>query len=136
MIWNEKEEERISRRDGYGMKTMKKAIIRLIVLTLIVYNFVPVLGWIYPDSWHYTFLLDVWFMDIVWAFIASAVFCTKYGFKIYIPLLIFLTFVPTLFAVYGASSVIYPIVYSISSLIGCLIGALIRALIRYIKKTH
>ena len=53
----------------------------------------------------------------------------KYGFKIWIILLISILFVPTMLIFYNTSALIFMIVYLVLALIGSLIGRFI-----YIKK--
>lgn len=111
---------------------MGKKVIIIIFLSLIIYNIVPVLNLIIPQISAYTFLLDLWLINTLYSLIISAVFCRKYGFKMWISIIIAILFVPTMFIFYNFSAYVYSIVYFIFSLIGCIIGGSIRHII--IKK--
>ena len=39
---------------------MKKDIIKFILLTLVIYNIIPIINKIVPESTNYTFLSDLW----------------------------------------------------------------------------
>ena len=38
---------------------MKKSIVILIVITLLIYNIIPIINAIFPNSLNYTFLTDL-----------------------------------------------------------------------------
>ena len=111
---------------------MGKKVIIIIFLSLIIYNIVPVLNLIIPQISAYTFLLDLWLINTLYSLIASTIFCRKYGFKLWVSVIISILFVPTMFIFYNFSAYVYSIVYVIFSLIGCIIGGSIRHII--IKK--
>ena len=108
---------------------MGKKVIIIIFLSLIIYNIVPVLNLIIPQISAYTFLLDLWLINTLYSLIASTIFCRKYGFKIWISIIIAILFVPTMFIFYNSTACVYIIVYVIFSLIGCIIGGSIRHII-------
>ena len=102
---------------------MSKKIIGIIILSLVIYNIIPILNDIFPETVTYTFLLDLWFINSLYSLIAAIVFCKKYGFKIWISIIIALLFLPTMFIFYNKTAYIYMIVYFIFALIGTFIGA-------------
>ncbi len=108
---------------------MKKSIIKIIIASFIIYNAIPIINDIIPESVLYTFLIDLWITNSLCAFIAPIFFCKKYGFKIYIPLLLAILFIPTMLIFYNTSSMIFTIVYFILALLGSIIGGIIN----YIK---
>lgn len=108
---------------------MKKSIVILIVITLLIYNIIPIINAILPNSITYTFLTDLWIINSLYALISSVVMSKKYGFNIWIILLISILFVPTMLIFYNTSALIFMIVYLVLALIGSLIGRFI-----YIKK--
>lgn len=108
---------------------MKKSIVILIVITLLIYNIIPIINAIFPNSINYTFLTDLWIINSLYALISSVVMSKKYGFNIWIILLISILFVPTMLIFYNTSTLIFMIAYLVLALIGSLIGRFI-----YIKK--
>ena len=60
---------------------MKKSIVILIVITLLIYNIIPIINAIFPNSLNYTFLTDLWIINSLYALISSVVMSKKYGFK-------------------------------------------------------
>ena len=108
---------------------MKNSIIKIIVISFIIYNLIPLINNIIPESITYTFLTDLWIINSLWALISSNFFCKKYGFKIYIPLLLSIIFIPTMLIFYNSSAFIFAIVYCLLALIGSIIGGIIH----YIK---
>ena len=83
----------------------------------------------FPNSINYTFLTDLWIIDSLYALISSVVMSKKYGFNIWIILLISILFVPTMLIFYNTSALIFMIAYLVLALIGSLIGRFF-----YIKK--
>ena len=67
--------------------------------------------------------------DSLYALISSVVMSKKYGFNIWIILLISILFVPTMLIFYNTSALIFMIAYLVLALIGSLIGRFF-----YIKK--
>ena len=108
---------------------MKKSIVILIVITLLIYNIIPIINAIFSNSITYTFLTDLWIINSLYALISSVLMSKKYGFNIWIILLISILFVPTMLIFYNTSALIFMIVYLVLALIGSLIGRFI-----YIKK--
>ena len=96
---------------------MKKSIVILIIITLLIYNIIPIINAMFPSSINYTF-------------ISSTIMSKKYSFNIWIILLITILFVPTMLIFYNTSASIFMIVYFVLAFIGSLIGRFI-----YIKKT-
>ena len=109
---------------------MKKSIILLMIITLLIYNIIPIINAIFPSSINYTFLIDLWITNSLYALISSTIISKKYSFNIWIILLITILFVPTMLIFYNTSVSIFMIVYFVSAFIGGLIGRFI-----YIKKT-
>lgn len=104
---------------------MRKKIIVIIILSLVIYNIIPILNDIFPKTTTYTFLLDLWFINSLYSLIVAIVFCKKYGFKIWISIIIALLFLPTMFIFYNKTAYIYMIVYFIFALIGTFIGGIL-----------
>ena len=109
---------------------MKKSIILLMIITLLIYNIIPIINAIFPSSINYTFLIDLWITNSLYALINSTIISKKYSFNIWIILLITILFVPTMLIFYNTSTSIFMIVYFVFAFIGGLIGRFI-----YIKKT-
>ena len=111
------------------MNKKKRSIVILIIITLLIYNIIPIINDIFPNSVYYTFLTDLWIINSLYALISSIVMSKKYGFNIWIILLISILFVPTMLIFYNTSALIFMIAYVVLALIGSLIGRFI-----YIKK--
>ena len=110
---------------------MKKSIVILIIITLLIYNIIPIINAMFPSSIiNYTFLTDLWITNSLYALISSTIMSKKYSFNIWIILLITILFVPTMLIFYNTSASIFMIVYFVLAFIGSLIGRFI-----YIKKT-
>ena len=56
---------------------MRNSIIKIIVISFIIYNLIPLINNIIPDSITYTFLTDLWIINSLWSLIASIFFCKK-----------------------------------------------------------
>lgn len=108
------------------MNKKKRSIVILIIITLLIYNIIPIINDIFPNSVYYTFLTDLWIINSLYALISSIVMSKKYGFNICI---ISILFVPTMLIFYNTSASIFMIVYFVLAFIGSLIGRFI-----YIKK--
>jgi len=80
---------------------MKKDIIKFILLTLVIYNIIPIINKIVPESTNYTFLSDLWIVYPLYSLIISVLFCKKYGLKIMVSILLVLLFIPTMFIFYN-----------------------------------
>ena len=105
---------------------MKKSIVILIIITLLIYNIIPIINAMFPSSVNYTFLTDLWITNSLYALISSTIMSKKYSFNIWIILLITILFVPTMLIFYNTSAIVYFVLAFIGSLIGRFI---------YIKKT-
>lgn len=110
---------------------MKKSIVTLIIITLLIYNIIPIINATFPNSIYFTFLTDLWIINSLYALISSIMMSKKYGFNIWIILLISILFVPTMLIFYNTSALIFMIAYLVLALIGSLIGRFI-----YIKKKN
>ena len=53
---------------------MKKSIMIIGISTFMVYNAIPIINLIFPKSIRYTFLIDLWIINNLWALIVSIVF--------------------------------------------------------------
>ncbi len=60
---------------------MKKDIIKFILLTLVIYNIIPIINKIVPESTNYTFLSDLWIVYPLYSLIISVLFCKKVWLK-------------------------------------------------------
>ena len=65
------------------MNKKKRSIVILIIITLLIYNIIPIINDIFPNSVYYTFLTDLWIINSLYALISSIVMSKKYGFNIY-----------------------------------------------------
>ena len=101
----------------------KKDTRKVILVTIFVYNIVPITNRLFPATEIYSFLTDLWILNPVYAFVCSLLFCRKYGFKLWIVLLIAILFVPTMLIFYNSSTFIFVVVYFIIAVVGCVIGA-------------
>ena len=102
---------------------MKKDIIKFILLTLVIYNIIPIINKIVPESTNYTFLSDLWIVYPLYSLIISVLFCKKVWLKkIMVSILLVLLFIPTMFIFYNDSVLIFIFIYLILSIIGCFIG--------------
>ena len=110
---------------------MKKSIVILIIITLLIYNIIPIINAMFPSSINYTFLTDLWITNSLYALICSTIMSKKHSFNIWIILLISILFVPTMLIFYNTSALIFMIAYLVLALIGSLIGRFI-----YIKKNQ
>ena len=114
---------------------MKKDIIKFILLTLVIYNIIPIINKIVPESTNYTFLSDLWIVYPLYSLIISVLFCKKYGLKIMVSILLVLLFIPTMFIFYNDSVLIFIFIYLILSIIGCFIGNKINEIFTYKSKS-
>lgn len=88
-----------------------KWMLRYVLLTLLIYNLVPLLNLLVPESAAYTFLTDLWIVNPIYAMAAPLIMAVRHGFR---PLLPFLTaglFIPTLLIFYNLSADIYLLIY-------------------------
>ena len=53
---------------------MKKSIMIIGISTFMVYNIIPIINLIFPKSIRYTFLIDLWIINNLWALIVSIFF--------------------------------------------------------------
>lgn len=113
---------------------MKNSVIKIIVISFIIYNLIPLINNIIPESISYTFLTDLWITNCLWSLIASILFCKKYRFRIYIPLLLGILFIPTMLIFYNLSAMIFAVVYCILALLGSIIGGIIHYTKRNLTK--
>lgn len=104
---------------------MKKRIVVLIIISLLIYNIIPIVNAMFPSSTNYTFLTDLWITNPLYALISSTIMSKKYSFNIWVILLIPLLFVPTMLIFYNTSASIFMIVYFALALIGSLVGRVI-----------
>jgi len=100
----------------------KKDILKVILTTIIVYNMIPIINRLFPVTETYTFLTDLWISNSICAFVCSLLFCKKYGFKLWIALLVAILFMPTMLIFYNSSVLIFAIVYFVIAVIGCIVG--------------
>ena len=63
------------------MNKKKRSIVILIIITLLIYNIIPIINDIFPNSVYYTFLTDLWIINSLYALISSIVMSKKYGFN-------------------------------------------------------
>ena len=101
---------------------MGKDLIKIAIISLIVYNIIPIINIIFPESENYTFLIDLWVINIIYAVACGLVFGNKHRFKLSIPIVIAVMIIPTMFIFYNQTAYIYIIVYLVASIIGTLLG--------------
>ncbi len=102
-----------------------KTIIILIIVSLLIYNIRPISSVIFPIIADYLFMIDLWFINPLYALISSIIMSKKYGFKILIVLLISILFIPTILLYYNTTALIYVIIYFLLAFIGGFIGGFI-----------
>ena len=103
----------------------KKSIITLIITSLLIYNILPIINVIFPNTANYTFLTDLWITNSLYSLISSFIMTKKYGFHILVIFLIAILFAPTMIIFYNSSALIFIIVYFILALIGGLTSSFI-----------
>lgn len=102
---------------------MGKDLIKVAIVSLIVYNIIPILNQLFPNIQGYTFLVDLWIINTIYSVVAGLLLGNKYRFKISIPLIIAIMFIPTMYIFYNVNEyIIYVGVYFIGAVIGCLLG--------------
>ncbi len=101
----------------------KKDILKVILTTIIIYNMIPIINRLFPETETYTFLTDLWILNSICAFVCSLLFCKRYGFKLWIALVVAILFMPTMLIFYNSSVLIFAIVYFAISMLSCVIGA-------------
>lgn len=102
-----------------------KTIIILIIVSLLIYNIRPISSVIFPIIADYLFMIDLWFINPLYALISSIIMSKKYGFNILIVLLISILFIPTILLYYNTTALIYVIIYFLLAFIGGFIGGFI-----------
>ena len=102
---------------------MKRDILLVILISLVVYNAVPLINLLFPASVLYTFLTDLWILNAFFSLVCPIFFCRKYGFQFWISFVICAMFLVTMFLFYNASAFLFFVIYLVLSLIGCGIGA-------------
>ena len=60
---------------------MKKDIIKFILLTLVIYNIIPIINKNSTRKYKLYFLSDLWIVYPLYSLIISVLFCKKYGLK-------------------------------------------------------
>lgn len=101
---------------------MGKDLLKVAIISLIVYNIIPVINKFVPGSENYTFLIDLWVVNIIYAAACGLIMGNKYRFKISIPIVIAIMFIPTMLIFYNTSYYIYIGVYFVAATIGCFLG--------------
>lgn len=109
---------------------MKKDVCKVTLIMVCIYNIIPILNNIFPITIIYTFLSDLWIINLIGAFISSICFCKKHGFQICIAFLIAGLFIPTMYIFYNSTAFIFVVIYFGFSILGSGIGTFIY------RKTH
>ena len=108
------------------MLSIKKDIMLFIIASLLIYNTIPVLNFIIPESTTYTFLTDLWITNAIYSLIGSLYLSKKYGFQIWTIFVTACLFIPTMIIFYNTSAFIFLIIYIVIAVIGSIIGTLIK----------
>ena len=101
---------------------MGKDLLKIAIISLIVYNIIPVINKLVPGTENYTFLIDLWIINIIYSVACGLIYGNKYRFKISIPIVIAIMFIPTMLIFYDTSEYIYIIAYFVAAVIGCILG--------------
>lgn len=99
-------------------------ILIYILISLFFFNLIPVLAIIFPNTViYYTFLLDVWIIVPIYAFVLGIIVCAINDFNPYLPVLVGFCYIPTMIIFYNASLLMFIIAYVIINFFGCIIGS-------------
>lgn len=101
---------------------MGKNLLKIAIISLIVYNIIPIINTIFPETENYTFLIDLWVINVIYSIGCGVIFGNKIGFKFLIPITIAIMFIPTMLIFYNMTEYIYIIVYFVGAIIGCALG--------------
>ena len=107
---------------------MSKEFPRIIVFTLLslfVYNLVPILATIFPETVaYYTILLDTWIIVPLYVFILGVVASYIFDLCAYLPVLVGITYLPTIVFFYDWSLAPFVLVYIVLNFCGGLVGTI------------
>ena len=107
---------------------MSKEFPRIIVFTLLslfVYNLVPILATLFPDTVaYYTLLLDTWIIVPLYVFVLGVVTSYICDLCAYLPVLVGITYIPTIILFYDWSLTPFVLVYVLLNFGGSLIGTI------------
>lgn len=101
---------------------MGKDLLKIAIISLIVYNIIPIINKFVPGSENYTFLIDLWVINIIYSLGCGLILGNKHRFKISIPLVIAIMFIPTMLIFYDTTYYKYIAVYFVAAVIGCILG--------------
>lgn len=99
------------------------SVIIAILLSLFVFNIVPILAIFFPESVaYYTLLLDTWIIVPIFVFALGAITSSIFGVCTYQPVLIGLCYIPTMLFFYDNSLIPFIIVYVVLNFLGNIFG--------------
>lgn len=102
-------------------------IVCIIIASIIIYNFYPILGMIFPSkAGLYTSLLDLMIIDPLYVVVINLILSELNGFNWKEALLSSLLFIPTLIIFYGISLSGYLVIYIALAFIANAIGGFIK----------
>lgn len=101
---------------------MGKDLLKLAIISVIVYNIIPVIYY-YTLSGNITLpFVSLWIVNIIYSAAAGLLLGNKHRFKISIPTVIAIMFIPSILLFYSEAEYIYIGVYFVAATIGCLLG--------------
>lgn len=103
---------------------MDRKKVFLLVLVLLGYGLIPLVNHLFPVVQEYTFLLDLWIINPIIAFVAGVYTTLKGRFEIWFSVVIGVLYLPIMFLFYNDSVLIFVVIYIIAAFIGAMLGKL------------
>ncbi len=113
---------------------MIMTLLGVLALTLVGYNAMPFLYQIMPGVIPEPLLLNLWLINPLVSLLAGFIFGRYAGIKTWVPVVIGVLFVPTMFYAYNDSAAIYIPIYVLIAFVGMGVGALFFSKAGYGKK--
>lgn len=108
---------------NYVQTEKGKYLTSCVIASLIIYNFFPILGILFPNTaGMFVFVLDLLVLNPLYVFITNLIISETGNYKGYMPVLIGILFLPTVFIFYNSSALIYIAIYIGLGFIASLIG--------------
>ncbi|MEA5026602.1 hypothetical protein SDC9_107606 [bioreactor metagenome] len=105
---------------------MRKELPRMLIyaiISLLVFNFIPVLAIIFPESVaYYSFLLDIWIIVPIYVFVLGIAVSAINDMCVYLPVLVGVCYIPTMLIFYNDSIMPFIIAYVLLNFIGGFLG--------------
>ncbi|MDD2592652.1 MAG: hypothetical protein PHP11_02115 [Erysipelotrichaceae bacterium] len=95
------------------------------IITLFVYNLIPVLALVFPNALqYYTSLLDTWILIPIYVFVLGIIVSTFNDLCVYLPVLVGILYLPTILIFYSFKLYYLIIIYVILNFVGGLFGSI------------